>query len=776
MTSVLLILSLAAFTGLALLAHAQTARYGLVPVVLFIAALLSALNMVGDAPIIVEAFGGRVIVSAFVLLPVLIALPLVIYEVDGTVAARVAIVGTLAFSSMIFAADFVREVFAGLPGATTATGEEPRSSWRISAGSTAGLLMAYIGIAVVHQSIRNVWRGASTALIAGISLLAALWIDEFVFRFVAFGPERLLEDFVGTLPEKTTAALAMWPILGYYLLQVAPASEDYVARDNRGPLDVLLGNHSDAAAVLRFKERQRVEAESALAVSRMRFQHTFSEVRVGLIHADVEGCVQIANPYFQELLGFGPDELTGQCFLELNHPDDREQSGLGLAELKSGGAGRFERDTRLLHKDGSEVWVHVTGAGVISPDAELQFLVFAVEDLTGRRETEAQLRQAQKMEAVGQLTGGVAHDFNNLLTVVMSGIELALRNDNLSSQHRQVLESSLAAADRGAQLTNQLLSFSRRQSLNPEKTDFQSMLEDMQQLLDRLLGETISVWLDVDSDPGTGVVDRTQLQSALLNLSLNARDAMPKGGRLRLSARQVDLGAAEARSLDIQPGLYVEIAVEDEGLGMSEQNLERAVEPFFSTKEPGRGTGLGLSMVYGFATQSGGALLLSSVEGQGTEAAILLPVASEVVVSTDTGSGNVVPVPSASEKARWVLLVEDEPGVRTAVSGMLSELGYQVLEADDADRAFELLESDTEIDLLMTDVVLPGDQNGFELGLAARRIRPGLPVLYTSGYPKPIVGDAGEILADASILKKPYRRGTLATALSNAFNSATDTG
>ena len=771
MTYFLLISALAVSTCLGLAAHAATARYGLSPVVFVIAALLSALNAVGSTPIIIEAFGDSVVLSAFVLLPVVLMLPLVIYEVDGTVAARITILGVLGFSCLILAVEYMREVFAALPAAATPTDAASQGNWRINAGSTAGLLVAYVGIPILHQSIRNLWRGASPAFVAGVSLLVALWIDELVFRAVAFGFERLASDFIGSLPEKTAAGLIIWPILGIYLTRVAPGLEDRVERNERGPLDVLLGHYSDSAAVLRLKERQRQEAESALAVSRKRFQHTFSEVRVGLVHADTDGRIQLANPYFLELLGYEPDEMAGKSFFEISHPDDRQRSEEVFASLAAGQATRFEEDARILHKGGTAIWVHVTGAGVPSSTGGLQFMVLAVEDLTLRRETEAQLRQAQKMEAVGQLTGGVAHDFNNLLMVVMSGIELALRDEHLDEPRRRALEGSLSAADRGARLTNQLLSFSRRQSLNPEETDIAAMLGEMRQLLDRVLGETIDISLAVDTDVGMSVVDRTQLESALLNLALNARDAMPDGGSLRFSARRTRLDDEEAGTLDVDAGPYVEISVEDQGAGMTEDNLERAIEPFFSTKEPGKGTGLGLSMVYGFATQSGGALQLSSTEGGGTTATILLPMATQPSNRSAVTRSESDSVPDAPT-CRTVLLVEDEPRVRVVVVRMLEELGYSVVAADSAAPALEILEGETEVDLLFTDVVLPGNKNGFELGQAARDIRPGLPVLFTSGYRRPGIDAAVDLPQEELVLKKPYRRADLAAAMCGALQAA----
>jgi signal transduction histidine kinase len=287
---------------------------------------------------------------------------------------------------------------------------------------------------------------------------------------------------------------------------------------------------------------------------------------------------------------------------------------------------RYETDKRYVRKDGREVWAHVTASLVRERRGDEHYFVVAVEDLTERMATEERLRQAQKMEAVGQLTGGVAHDFNNLLTVIMGGLELGMDHNATDEEKRKVLEEALGAAKRGASLTQRLLAFSRKQALRPSALDPMEVLTGMRDLLTRTLGETIRIRMASGSDVGNCLADRAQLENAVLNLCLNARDAMPTGGELLIRADRVRVSATHLPSQEVQPGQYVQIAVADQGTGIPVHQIGKIFDPFFTTKETGKGSGLGLSMVYGFARQSGGFVTVQSEEGRGTSIQLHLPV------------------------------------------------------------------------------------------------------------------------------------------------------
>lgn len=365
------------------------------------------------------------------------------------------------------------------------------------------------------------------------------------------------------------------------------------------------------------------------------------------------------------------------------------------------------------------------------------------------REREVQLAQAQKMEAVGQLTGGVAHDFNNLLLVLSGNLELA-RDEEDPEERRLLVDAALEASQRGASLVQHLLAFSRRQVLRPEMVDLPERFEALATLLRTTLGERVVLRLELGPDLQRPLVDVAQFESALLNLAINARDAMPAGGRFTVRAGNRRLVGGEH---DLPPGDYVEVRVEDTGKGMSAGVLERVFEPFFSTKPVGTGSGLGLSMVYGFVTQSRGAVDVHSTEGLGTTITLLLPVA-------DGGAEVRVEEPARVERAQRgerILLVEDEPAVRRALTGGLEAAGYEVVTAADGDAARALVDARLEVDLVLSDLVLPGSRSGAELLTELRRELPALPCLLMSGYTDDHLAEVPPELEGVSLLSKPFR-------------------
>ena len=381
-------------------------------------------------------------------------------------------------------------------------------------------------------------------------------------------------------------------------------------------------------------------------------------------------------------------------------------------------------------------------------------------------QAEATLRQAQKMEAVGRLTGGVAHDFNNLLMVMTSGFDTIRRRPDDHARVVKTAEAGLEAANRGARLTRQLLTFARRQDLHPETINANASLLDFEPLARRAVGEAIGLDFDLHPALYPTRIDRSEFEAAVLNLIVNARDAVsPQNGRIILSTRNAIRGGEAAPELEDAPaGQYVVVSVADNGSGMDETTRNQAFEPFFTTKEFGRGSGLGLSQVYGFARGMGGAVKIVSQPGQGTTVEIWLPQAESGRPATTISKSSIAPLRRA-EIGETVLAVEDDPPVLAAVIENLTDLGYRAIPARDAAEALELLRSPTRVDILFSDVVMPGGMNGVQLAVEARQLRPGLRALLTSGYTNDAWGGDHRVPADVPVLTKPYRREQLAQHL-----------
>lgn len=418
----------------------------------------------------------------------------------------------------------------------------------------------------------------------------------------------------------------------------------------------------------------------------------------------------------------------------------------------SGEPARYEQITEL---DGDERVFEVALAPVATSDGRSVRVVGSARDLTERRKAEQQLRQAQKMEAIGQLTGGVAHDFNNLLQVVKGNLEL-LANELqgvMTPAIERRLKDATAGADRGAKLTRQLLAFSRRQPLAPRPTDVGALVTSMADMLDRTLGETVEVEISRDAGGWTALVDPAQLENAVLNLAINGRDAMPDGGRLAIAVRHLPVSATGEE--------LIEIAVTDSGTGMSEGVLSRVFEPFFSTKPEGRGTGLGLPQVQGFIEQSHGAIAIESTPGRGTTVRLSLPrSAAEAVVETDIDAGDAPR--GAGER---ILLLEDDEAVRNSVADLLTALGYSVEAAATTREAVLLVEKGRAYDLLLSDVVMPGLPSPPDFARLARAGQPRLKVLFMSGYAENVIVHQGRVDADVHLIQKPYRSDQLARKL-----------
>ena len=391
-----------------------------------------------------------------------------------------------------------------------------------------------------------------------------------------------------------------------------------------------------------------------------------------------------------------------------------------------------------------------------------------LRETTERRRIEDALRQSQKMEAVGQLTGGIAHDFNNMLTVIAGNLELL--ESKLAHDPRLVrlVNSAMLAASRAEKLTQQLLTFSRRQQLRPQAVDFNQIVIGMDDLLHRTVGETIEIRTQLSPELWPALADPNQLETALLNLVLNARDAMAGGGRITLETSNAEIGRGDA---ELAPGAYAALAVSDTGHGMSEQVLAHVFEPFFTTKEVGKGTGLGLSQVYGFISQSAGHVRIDSREGNGTTVRLYLPRAASAADTDDMAPTREKPY----RGSETVLVVEDDHGVRDFAASVLRELGYRVLEASSGELALELLDAHSDIDLLFTDVVMPGPLNGADLARTARGRRSELRVLFTSGYTTRILEKEWPT-EEVEFLRKPYRSIDLAERVRTILDLARQAG
>ena len=515
-------------------------------------------------------------------------------------------------------------------------------------------------------------------------------------------------------------------------------------------------------------ERRRAEEELRQSQDQLRLL-VQSVTDYALYMLDLDGRVSSWNAGAERIKGYTRDEILGHHFSRFYTEEERE-AGVPTKGLQQAATeGRWETEGWRLRKDGSRFWAHVVIDAIRNDAGELIGFAKITRDITERKNAEQELEEArealfqsQKMEAMGQLTGGVAHDFNNLLTLIMGGLDTIARSKPSDMVRiRRALEMSRHAVDRAAGLTSRLLAFSRKQALEPTPSDLNTLVRDMADLLHRTLGEQIELESVLSPRLWTVEIDQNQLESAILNLAVNARDAMTSGGKLTIETQNTFLDESYAvTDAEVRPGQYVVISVSDTGSGMSKSTLARAFEPFYTTKELGRGTGLGLSMVYGFVKQSGGHVTIYSEEGEGTTVKLYFP---RHLSSAETlgEEGNEPEYPAASED-EVVLVVEDNPEVRAFSVMSLSELGYRVLQAADAEAALSILRSDQRLDLLFTDVVLPG-RTGKVLADQSAIARPGLKVLFTTGYSRNAIVHHGRLDAGVRLLQKPFTFDQLAS-------------
>jgi len=471
---------------------------------------------------------------------------------------------------------------------------------------------------------------------------------------------------------------------------------------------------------------------------------------------DEHGIHRYASPSYEAILGYTPQEMLGTNAFDFVHPEDAPVLGGVLSPEALAGGPKHVPPVRIRHRDGS--WRTITGVVTdMRGDPAVGGIVANGRDVTNALQLEEQLRQAQKMEAIGRLAGGVAHDFNNLLTVIAGYSDFIRAASPPGDERREDATEIRRAADRAALLTQQLLAFSRKQTLRPEVLAVNAAVEGASRMLGRLIGEDVAIELRLAPDAGAVRVDAGQLQQVLLNLAVNARDAMPLGGRLTIATAGVTLEhETPAQPGPLARGRYVRLTVSDTGAGMTPEVLAHAFEPFFTTKEPGKGTGLGLSTVYGIVTQSQGRLRVDSAPGRGTTVEVYFPTASGP-------SADAAPAAGAADAggAETVLLVEDDPMVRRLAEQTLARAGYRVLAAVGADDALRLVAGDdTPIDLVVTDVVMPG-LSGPELVRRLEGVRPEIRVLYVSGYADDAMERHGVNEERVSFLAKPFNSETL---------------
>jgi PAS domain S-box-containing protein len=484
---------------------------------------------------------------------------------------------------------------------------------------------------------------------------------------------------------------------------------------------------------------------------------------------DASGRVTTWNPGAARIKGYKAEEIIGQHFSQFYTLEDRA-AGLPQRSLSTTQTnGKFEGEGWRMRKDGSRFWASVLIDPIYGSDRRIVGYAKITRDMTERRIMQEQLNQAQKMEAVGQLTGGVAHDFNNLLTVILGNLDTIQRRAPPEDEKLQrAVEHAARGAERAAALTHQLLAFARRQPLNPKPTAVNQLVTTLLDLIRRTLPEGIAVHSRLSGGVGQVSADPNQLENALLNLAVNARDAMSGQGTLNIETEAVELDADEARRLgDLSPGPHAVISVTDSGAGMSSEVMARAFDPFFTTKPLGHGTGLGLSQVFGFVKQSGGTVKLQSEVGRGTTVKIYLPRIAATAVAVSEARHSEEPRGSRTET---VLVVEDEDDVRAYSIDCLEELGFSVLQAADGQGALRLIADHPEIRLLFTDVGLPR-MNGRELAEAARVTRPDLPVLFTTGYARDTAFQQGRLHRRTELLTKPFNRMQLAERVRRLMDS-----
>ncbi len=511
----------------------------------------------------------------------------------------------------------------------------------------------------------------------------------------------------------------------------------------------------------------QVNARRALRESEKQFRSLVESAADAILIANDSGDILLANKQAGEVFMLSRSQLLKSNLRNLLPELDVESiSKPGLDNLSIGRGRAAEKNLvsmPALDSQGNSIPVEVALSATESESGITNTCI--VRDVSDRVKLETQLRESQKMDAIGKLTGGMAHDFNNLLGVIMGNIDLALRKTEPGSPILERLKTARKAGARGAELTKRMLAVARRQPLMPKPNSIKGIIEELSDMLPRTLGPDIEMSYDIGSSIPNVLVDRSGLENVILNLAINSAHAMPDGGKFSIACKVVPLSMADSIVVheSISPGMYVRVSIADTGVGMSEETLSRAFEPFFSTKERDKGTGLGLSMVYGFAKQSGGTVQISSEVNNGTIVNIFLPVSEQVerTARSKANSGAVLQHRAAGK----VLIVDDEADLLEVTSSYVKDLGFSVIPATDGNLALQLLDDNPDIEFLLTDIVMPGGVNGVSLAERVRQRLPGIKILYMSGFPSGVIADKSGIELDAPLITKPFSFDELVTAM-----------
>jgi PAS domain S-box-containing protein len=613
------------------------------------------------------------------------------------------------------------------------------------------------------------------------------WCEAFGYAL----HEVLGRSFSEFLPPESRSKLVT-TIYPKYLTTSACRSEEILFIRRDGSLATVLlsmtayrgdkGRLDRSVCMLEDVSEQKI---AAMATNRsdQRFRAAFAASVHSMAVISPTGQIEFANEAFKTFLERKDIETATYGFDELLHKDDRGQFLNGLRQLLSGETSHFNLDLRFMGQGDKVVHGSTSVALVKNEKGGTEQLVIQIVDVTDRKTINDRLQRAQKMEAVGQLTGGLAHDFNNLLTIIIGNLQLLDGKITTDEKSAKRLLEAQDAATKGSDLTRQLLAFARKQELEPKDTSVNELVRGMESLVSRTIGENIELKVETMGGDPRCLIDPSQLESAILNLAINARDAMPNGGKLTVETQSAYLDRFYAeKNPDVVPGQYVLVAVSDSGTGMAPELLEKVFQPFFTTKAAGKGSGLGLSMVYGFIKQSGGHIQVYSEVGHGTSIKMYIPRRmrpGEVEIDS-LANVDIVPVsaiasappevaPTAVRRPK-ILVVEDQEAVRAVACGFLEDFGYEIVEAGDGFEALSKLQEHEDVDLMFSDVVMPGGMNGFDLAQAAISMKPELKVVHTSGYPKGAMVHQDEPrFREGFIIMKPYRREDLQKIIKDAL-------
>jgi two-component system cell cycle sensor histidine kinase/response regulator CckA len=496
------------------------------------------------------------------------------------------------------------------------------------------------------------------------------------------------------------------------------------------------------------RERRRIARDTE-----KRYRAIFDAAAIGIVQCTLDGTVVESNPALERMLGYPRQELRGMHFREFTHPEDISKDLQMFEQMVAGKCDSYQMEIRYLRKDKVSGWCRLTVSLVCGPAGEPAFTLGMIEDITEHKHAEEQLRESQKMEAVGRLVGGVAHDFNNLLTAVTLYSDLVAAGLEPNSRLHHHVDEIRLASERGAALIQQLLAIARQQAVEPRVLSLNETVSNMQNMLTRLIGENIELGTDMSPDLANVKIDPAQLQQVILNLVLNARDAMPEGGRIHIKTQNCCNQCTFSRhGQEMLLSTCVELVVTDTGSGMDAETRSHLFQPFFTTKSPGQGNGLGLATAYGIIKEAGGSIEVDSELGKGTRVTVVLPRVEELAETQTLASRR-----STSKAGReTILLVEDDSAVRRSMCRVLTECGYKVLDAANGAEALKLSDEHRgEIDLLLTDLVMPG-MSGRDVAQHLRQHRPNLCILFTSGYNQEKTRPASDAQEDIALVRKPF--------------------